>query len=235
MHHFGLKRSVSLLKSCVESQLNWLGHNARIKVLRNICHTHDELIDHLTQERDKAVSERDQAILERDKAISERDRAVSEREKAVSQARKARATHDELKIQAEGATKANHRMHERMAEENARERDQYDVIKEQLKSVEADPKITAQLDQIMRSEKEEIDMSHARIDADRRALQKEVYPPIPALSPFAFSIRDDNSERQPDASAHQEPKVTIHDVSIPLSYQSNIAVSLSTLNPSSES
>ena len=93
-------------------------------------------------------------------------------------------------------------------------------------SFEADPDMTAkdaECDRIM-YEREQAANTRQRIKASLRARREQVSEPIPDIPPLIFPISDDNRENresQPTSYTPQEPKITIDDVSMDLSYASN--------------
>lgn len=91
---------------------------------------------------------------------------------------------------------------------------------------EADPDMTAkdrECDRIM-YQREQAANTRQRIKASLRARREQVSEPIPNLPPLIFPTSNNNQESQESqltSYTHQEPKVTIDDVSLDLSYQSN--------------
>lgn len=93
-------------------------------------------------------------------------------------------------------------------------------------SFEANPNMTAkdaECDRIM-YEREQAANTRQRIKASLQARREQVSEPIPNIRPLIFPISDDSREKrenQPTSCSRQEPKVTIDDVSMDLSYASN--------------
>lgn len=149
---------------------------------------------------------------------------TQERDSAVSQLGAAYVTNEQLKLENKAL----------LAEIDELRGNIDDLIAHQEESsigFEADPDMTAkdaECDRIM-YQREQADSTRQRIKASLRARREQVTEPIPDLPPRIFPVSDDKRESQP-ATTHQEPKVTIDDVSLDLSYQSNIPVSLSTFH-----
>lgn len=90
-------------------------------------------------------------------------------------------------------------------------------------SFEADPNmsaIDAEWERIM-YEREQTTNTRLRMQEALRAHPEQVSEPVPDIQPLISPISDDSRESQPASCTHQEPKITIDDVSMDLSYQSN--------------
>lgn len=155
---------------------------------------------------------------------------TQERDSAVSQLGVAYFTNEQLKLQNKSF----------QAEIEELRRNVDDLIAHQEESTigfEADPNMTAkdaECDRIM-DQREQADSTRQRIKASLRARRDQVTETIPDLPSRVLQVSDDNHKSQPASSIREERKVTIDDVSLDLSYQSNVPVSLSTLDLSSGS
>ena len=95
---------------------------------------------------------------------------------------------------------------------------------ESIIKFEADPDMTAkdaECDRIM-YQREQAANTRQRIKARLRARREQVTEPIPDLPPYISPISNDNRESQPTSSTREEPKITIDDVSLDLSFQSSL-------------
>lgn len=96
---------------------------------------------------------------------------------------------------------------------------------ESIIKFEADPDMTAkdaECDRIM-YQREQAANTRQKIKARLRARREQVTEPIPDLPPYISPISNDNQKSQPTSSTHEEPKITIDDVSLPLSLRSDLS------------
>lgn len=147
---------------------------------------------------------------------------TQERESAVAQLGTAYYTNEQLKMQ-------NKDLEAEVLELRGNVAELIAYQEESSIGFEADPDMTAkdaECDRIM-AQREQADNTRQRIKASLRARREQVTEPIPDLPPCIFPISHNHQDSQPASTANEEPKVTIDDVSLDLSYQSNVPVSLS--------
>lgn len=204
-----MKRAVGPLKSCSESQLNRIGVESSARHLES---------------RINALNEVAVAYQDNLKTITQ------ERDTAVSQLGVAYFTNEQLKLQNEALQAQNDELR----------RNVEDLIAHQEESTmgfETDPNMTEkelQCDRIM-YEREQAQNTRQKIKANLRASREQVTETVPNLPPRALQVSEDTNESQLTSSTHGEPRVTIDDVSLDLSYLSFARVSLPTSDADSGS
>lgn len=172
----------------------------------------------ITQERDNAISElelRFKTLNEIAATYKENLQIITqERDDAISELGSAHISNKQLRLQNEALQAENAHLNHHVDDLIAHQEESNSSIG----GFEVDPDMDAkdaECDRIMLAREQAMD-TRQRIKKDLRARRGEVVEAVPELLPGEFRVPDDSHPNKP-ASSHEDSKVTIDDVSLPLS------------------